>query len=74
MPDQVRWLSPLGSGSQVLEDPLKLFWIAIVGIALLLCSFTFYRCAGDQLAIDRCLDSGGQWNYDAKRCEGAGSS
>ena len=27
-----------------------------------------------QIAIDRCLDAGGRWNYDDDSCEGAHDS
>jgi hypothetical protein len=33
--------------------------------------FVVHDFNGDSLAIDRCLDDGGRWNDDMRRCESA---
>jgi hypothetical protein len=43
--------------------------IGVVGIGLLLVLVA--PRIGHWLAVDRCLDSGGSYNYQARVCEGA---
>jgi len=43
----------------------KIILIVVVIVAAL----TVYLVFSDFLKIDRCLDSGGKWNYETKVCE-----
>lgn len=43
-------------------------WVNI-GAALVIAGFIVFWLAKGFLAIDRCLDSGGRWNYEVKQCE-----
>ena len=47
----------------------KLFLLAGFVVALLVAWILFKR--SDFLAVDRCLDQGGRWNYETKECERA---
>ena len=40
--------------------------------AVLALMFLLHWCHGF-ISIDRCLDNGGRWNYDAGSCKGGGS-
>jgi hypothetical protein len=40
----------------------------LVGAAAVAIAWPWLR---NEIAIDSCLDAGGRWNYDEKRCEGA---
>jgi hypothetical protein len=47
----------------------KLFLIAGATIVVVLGALYSYRW----LQVDRCLDNGGAWNYELRRCEGTRS-
>ena len=40
----------------------------LLGIAMVLV-LVLYVFAREYLTVDRCLDAGGHWNYQLKRCE-----
>jgi len=45
----------------------KLFLLSVLLVAVLVILF----CGkwSDSLAIDRCLDQGGRWNYETRECD-----
>ena len=45
---------------------LRLF----LGIGVVFIALVWWTLGREHLAIDRCLDGGGRWDYDAKRCAG----
>ena len=42
-------------------------WMLLVMVILLLLGASLWLIG--QLEIDKCLDSGGRWSYEAKTCE-----
>ena len=38
-------------------------------LILVFCGVVFLYCARDYLTVDKCLDSGGLWNYEKQVCE-----
>ncbi len=49
-----------------------MIWILLAFIALVLAAGLLRPWLMQQVAIDRCLDAGGAFDYQAKHCIGAG--
>ncbi len=48
-----------------IKQPLQ---IALIVLTLLVSAILVYLVTSDFLAIDRCLDRGGTWNYETRTC------
>lgn len=49
---------------------MKRKWLLIIlGIFIIVGGIFFFRWFDKQVRIDKCLDSGGRWNYELNQCE-----
>ena len=47
------------------RNTILTLFVALIGIGLVIASAKIKEL----IDIDRCLDSGGKWNYETKKCE-----